>query len=203
VHSTGAQSVHDLDSPWPGFLDLLDKDPRSALEGLHTYSWKLFEARPPAILRRLDTADREDRIADLVLGCCQDNFCKLRKYQNIGKPFAAWLSTVLVRQVFDWLRSQRSVEELTDAVGATEDEPPMALSDGIVECLNRCLGRLPDKCQKYLTYAAEGMKPREIAALLRLPKGENKSVSDDLRYCMKKLREDLLKEGVLPDEVAP
>src|SRR5512147_2491143 len=100
-----AQSTHELDSPWPSFLDLLDEDPRRALEGLHTYAWKLFAARPPSILARLSSADREDRVAELVLSCHRDDFRRLRTYRNVGKSFAAWLTTVLVRQVMDWRRS--------------------------------------------------------------------------------------------------
>lgn len=198
---TSTNFLHDLDSSWPAFLDLFDAEPRHALEGLHTFAWKLFLVRPPAVLRRLELADREDRIADVVLSCCKDDFRKLRKYQDVGKPFAAWLSTVLVRQVLDWLKSKRPTDELTDAMGATEDDPSVGLSDGITDCLRRCLGRMSDKCQKYLSFTAEGMKPREIALLLRLPEGDNKRVSDDLRHCMKKLREALLDEGVVPEEV--
>jgi|SRR5712671_392744 len=202
MSGTRTQPAQDLDSPWPAFLDLLDLDPRRALEELHTFAWKLSEARPPAVLRSLDLADRQDRIADLVLSCFQDDFRRLRKYQNVGKPFAAWLSTVLMRQVVSWLRSRRPVDELTDAVGAFEGDHPLGLTGRVVDCLNRCLGRMTEKCQLYLTCAADGMKPREIVLLLGLPDGENKRVSDDLRHCMRRLREMLLAEGLDPEEVA-
>jgi len=202
MHATATRSDYDLDSPWPRFLDLLDTDPRHALEGLHTFAWKLSEARPPAILRSLDPADRQDRISDLVLSCCSDNFRKLRKYRDVGKPFAAWLTTVLVRQVLDWLRTQRHTEELTDEVGAAEDDPPPNLSDRVVASLHRCLGRMTEKCRLYLACAGDGMKPQEIVLLLRLPDGENKRVSDALRHCMRRLREMLLAEGLDPEEMA-
>jgi RNA polymerase sigma factor (sigma-70 family) len=202
MHAAGTQPVFDLDSPWPEFLDFLDSDPRHALEGLHTFAWKLSEARPPAIMRRLDPADRQDLISDLVLSCCSDDFRKLRRYQNVGKPFAAWLTTVFVRQVLDWLRRQRRTEELPDEFGAVEGDPPPGPTDRVVDCLHRCLGRMTEKCRLYLACAADGMKPREIALLLNLPEGENKRVSDDLRHCMRKLREMLLAEGVDPEEMA-
>jgi len=195
------QSVHELDSPWPDFLSLLDEDPRRALEGLHVYVWKLFEARPPAILRKLDLSEREDRIADLVLSCYRDDFRRLRTYRNVGKPFAAWLTTVLVRQVLTWVRSQKPANELTDSIGA-EEATPLGLSGRVTESLRRCLGRMTEKCQLYLACLADGMKPREIAVLLRLPEGDNKRISDDLRHCLRRLREMLLAEGVNADEVA-
>ena len=200
MHVRSTSYVHDLDSPWPAFLDLLDSDPRAALDGFHRYSWKLFQIRPPSVLSRLDSQDRDDLIADLVLSCCQDDFRKLRKYQNVGKPFAAWLSTVLVRQVLDWFKRQRPTDEFTDDAHAM-DEQPFPVSPKLAECLNQCLSRMSEKCQAYLSFSAHGLKPSEIAVLLHLPEGDNKRVSDDLRHCMKRLREELLKAGMRPLEV--
>jgi len=195
------QPVHELDSPWPVFLDLLDSDPRRALEGLHVFAWKLSEARPPSVLRRLPLVDRQDRVADLVLSCCQDNFRKLRSYRNVGKPFAAWLATVITHQVLDWLKSQRPLDELTDLVAAPHADPPAMLSARVTESLHKCLGCMSEKCRIYLACTADGMKPRDIALLLRLPEHENKRVSDDLRHCMKRLRALLIAQGVDPEEV--
>jgi DNA-directed RNA polymerase specialized sigma24 family protein len=200
MQTTSTRVVHDLDAPWPHFLDLLDKDPRRALEGLHVFAWKLFQTRPPSIFGRLDVADREDRISDLVLACYRDDFRKLRSYRNLGMPFAAWLSTVLVRQILDWIRTHRPTDELTDLMGAAHDNPPV-LGRLVEERLSRCMDRMSDKCRLYLVCVAEGMKPREITVLLRLPAGENKRVSDDLRHCLRRLRELLIAEGINPEEV--
>ena len=197
--SPPSQSTHVLDSPWPEFLDLLDADPQRALEGFHVFAWKLLVARPPAVLRSLERADREDRIADLVVSCCDDDFRKLRKYRNVGKPFSAWLTTVFVHQLLTWFRARRPTGELTDI--PVEYEPPATLSTRVTECVIRCLGQLTEKCRTYLACVADGMKPREIALLLRLPEGDNKRVSDDLRHCMRRLRELLLAEGVKPEEL--
>lgn len=196
-----ARSAHDLDSHWPAFLDLLDTDPHRALEGIHTFAWKLFEVHPPFILRKLDPTDRQDRIADLVLSCSQDRFRKLRSYRNVGKPFAAWLSTVLVRQAINWLRSRKPAEELTESLQSVEDDQSPGLSGRVVDSLNRCMGQMTEKCRLYLVCTADGMKPRDIALLLGVPEVDNKRISDDLRHCRRRLRELLLAEGVDPDEV--
>jgi RNA polymerase sigma factor (sigma-70 family) len=196
-----AKPVHELDSPWPAFLDFLDRDPRHALEGLHTFAWKLSYARPPAILRSLDPADQQDRISDLVLSCCQNDFRKLRKYHNVGRPFAAWLMVVLDRQVRDWLRSRRPTNELDENLATPSEPPSIGLSARIVRCLNQNLARMSEKCRLYLACLADGMKPREIALLLQMPEGGNKRVSDDLRQCMHRLREMLIADGVTPDEI--
>lgn len=191
---------HDLDSSWPAFLGLLDSNPRAALEGFHRYTWKLFQVRPPSALSRLVSSDREDQIADLVLGCCQNDFRKLRKYRDVGKPFAAWLSTVLVHQVLDWHKKRRPTDELTDGA-YLKDEHPFPVSPKLSECLHQCLTRMSEKCQAYLSFGAHGLKPSEIVVLLHLPEGDNKRVSDDLRHCLRRLREELLKAGMRPIEV--
>jgi DNA-directed RNA polymerase specialized sigma24 family protein len=193
--------IHDLDSPWPDFLDHMDRDPGRALGGLHTFAWKLFRVRPPAILRSLPEHDREDRIADLVLSCCRDDFRKLRQYQRVGKPFSAWLTVVFAHQIFDWIRSQRPWVEIPDSLqhpGVGQDH---MLPPRVVHCLHRCLSRLSPKCQTYLACLADGMKPREIVLVLQLPKEDNKRVSDDLRNCAGRLRELLLQEGIDPEQV--
>lgn len=203
VQIVSARIVHEIDAPWPHFLELLDTDPRRALEGLHVFAWKLFESRPPAIMRKLDPAERQDRIADLVLSCCRDDFRKIRSYRDVGKPFSAWLGIVLCRQVLDWMRTQRPVIELRDAIGAIEPAPQPGISDRVLGCLNRCLGQMTEKCRLYLACFAEGMKPKEVALLLRLPPGDNKRVSDDLRHCLNRLRAMLVSEGIDLEEVGP
>ncbi len=201
MSGTDTHFVHDLDAPWPAFLDLLDEDPRRALEGFHVFAWKLSESRPPAILRSLDSADQQDRIAELVLSCSRDEFRKLRRYQNVGKPFAAWLTTVLDRQVRDWLRRQRPVDDLTENLNAWDAASSPELPNRVIECLNRCMDRMSPKCRLYLVCFADGMKPKEIALLLKLPEGDNKRVSDDLRHCIRRLRDLLTEAGVRPEEV--
>lgn len=195
------RAIHDLDAPWPGFLDLIDRDPTRALEGLHTFAWKLFQVRQPATLRTLPEHDREDRIANLVLSCCQDDFRKLRQYRNVGKPFAAWLTVVLARQVSDWRRAHRPWDELPDSLPHPGSGPDRMLSPRVVECLHRCLALLSKKCQNYLACLADGMRPREIVLLYHLPKEDNARVSDDLRHCARRLREMLLQEGIDPEQV--
>ena len=199
---SSSTAVHDLDTPWPGFLDYIDREPRKALEGLHVFAWKLFETRPPSILRGLDRSDRQDRIADLVYSCARDGFRKLRTYRNAGRPFSGWLTTVLVNQVLDGLRSRRPSEELTESLGGPDEDPPVILSNWLQERLKRCFDRMSERCQLYLACLADGLRPREIAELLQLPPSDNKSISDDLRYCLRRLREMLLQEGVNPEEVS-
>jgi len=193
--------VHDLDSPRPVFLDYLDSDPQLAIEEFHTFTWKLAIARPPAVLNALNPADRQDSIADLVLSCIADNFAKLRKYADVGKPFAAWLTTVLDRQVRDKLRRQGRSDR---ALAAIDPSPPSSqnpLPRGLLECLDVCLNQMSPKCRLYLACLADGMKPAEIALLLQLPDGSNKRVSDDMRHCIHRLRTLLLEAGVRPEEV--
>lgn len=194
-------TIHDLDSPWPGFLDLIDQDPTRALEGLHTFAWKLFQVRLPSNLRTLSEHNREDRIADLVLSCCRDDFRKLRQYKRMGKPFAAWLTVVLAHQVSDWIRKERPWEEIPESLPHPGRSPDRILSPHVVECLHRCLAQLSKKCQRYLACLADGMRPREIVLLYQLPKEDNARVSDDLRYCASQLRELLLREGIDPEQV--
>jgi DNA-directed RNA polymerase specialized sigma24 family protein len=124
-------------------------------------------------------------------------------YQNMGRPFAAWLTTVLDRQVRGWLRSRKPSDEITEGSARTGTDPRLGLSNQVVDSLNRGLDELNTKCRLYLSYRSEGLKPREIADALGLPDGENKRVSDDLRHCMSRLRDFLLSRGIRPDEVAP
>lgn len=164
------------------------------------FAWRLFAARPPTVLKRLSHADREDRIADLVLSCCEWDFRRLRKYRDIGKPFAAWLTILLVNQTLDWLRSRKPFPEILEAKRAEEKDLPEPLPATIRTCIHRCLSRMGAKCQLYLACLADGMRPREIAVLVLLPE-DNKRIADDLRYCLRKLRMMLIEEGLDPGKI--
>ena len=202
MRDADGRSSHPLDEPWPAFLNRIDTDPLGALEALYTFAWKLCQARPPSILRTLDPSEQQDRISDLVVICSRDNFHKLRKYRDVGRPFAGWLATVLDRQVRDFRRQRKPAEELTEGLPAARPESGPGLSTTVLRALGRALDQMSEKCRLYLGCLADGMKPREIAELLQLPDGENTRLSDDLRHCVRRVRELLLAEGVRPEEVA-
>ena len=198
-----APVVTDLDSSWPPFLDLLDSNPGRARELFHRFAWALFKARPPSILHSLQPADREDRISDLVMSCSRDSFRKLRQYKNTGSTFAAWLSVVLDRDVRAWMRSRKPVEEVTEVSARTKSDTGLGLLGRISGSVQSGLRQIGTKCRVYLGYRADGLKPKEIVEELGMSASGNKRVSDDLRYCMVRLRDFLVARGVRPSEVVP
>jgi DNA-directed RNA polymerase specialized sigma24 family protein len=197
VPRVAAPTTHDLDSTWPSFLDLLDSDPGGALQGLYEFAWRLSKSRPPSILLRLDPADREERVSELVLKCYDQDFRKLRTYKDMGRPFAAWLNTVLDRQVRDWYRAEKPMEDVPD-IPEPQQDGSLVLTARARAIVRGCIDRMTDKCKLYLGCVADGLKPRETAALLL---GDSKQISDDTRHCLRKLREMLLAEGIRPDEL--
>ena len=60
--------------------------------------------------------------------------------------------------------------------------------------MKKIISRLDEKCRLLLEMAADELSIKEMVRLLRLSPDQNKKVSDDLRYCRKKLKK-LLGEG--------
>jgi DNA-directed RNA polymerase specialized sigma24 family protein len=199
-----APQPDDLQATWPSFLDLLDPDPKRAWEGFYAFAWKLLQARPPRLLRSLQPADQENVIAEVIVHCTDDHFRRLRTYQDKGKPFAAWLVVVAHHKALDWIRRY---PQPGDEPKGTEPEDQRhydkPVDPGLRERVSACRRRLGEKCQRLIELWADyGYRPREIAedpALgheLGYSPDENKRVSDDLRYCKKKLKGLLREEGL-------
>lgn len=194
----------------PKFLRLLDSNPVQAWVGLHEFTWSTLTTHPPAAFRGLARDEREDVIADLVERLRDDGFAKLRKYRNIGRPFANWLVTVAERFTRSRLRSRRAAERRDRAVqeragyvpGGEAVSPAVSLSESVearevLEHVRTCMAELDPADRVLLQAAADGYKPRELTVLLGASLS-NKQVSDRLRYLRRRLRAELASRGVQP-----
>jgi len=197
------------DPYWPFFLDLFDVDPDAAWAEFYKYARIVITARPPQPLLGLNREDREDCIEEIIFHCIKDDFRVLRRYEDIGRPFSAWLYVIAHNKAVDFIekRNRRwsieiQPEEDTD-VSASQREPvaPFGNPDGngdldeLVEKVEELIRQLGEECRQLLELAGQGLKPKEIAKLLGLPEDQNKKVSDHLRYCRDKLKKLLAEEG--------
>ncbi len=188
-----------LDEPWPYFLDLLDSSPAEAWEGFYAYAWRLVQLQPPRPLRSLPEEEREDLLADIIQDFQESNFRLLRTYENEGKPFSAWFWRTLWNRAVDRLKylKRRRHEGLDDGYQATGTLPDrLAEARDMLDHVRSALTRLSPQCQLVLQAAAEGYTSRELQVLLQLPRDENKKLSDQLRYCRRRLVDELAQLGI-------
>lgn len=199
----------DYDPYWPPFLDWLDRDPRRAAQEFYAYACGLMESAPPKELRALDATERFDLHHDIVVHCIADNFRVLRTYKNEGRPFAGWFYFVVRNAALDRIR--RVARRPQVATGLDPDNArsadcevaqPDVDADVVMrqrkklEIVNDCIRKLGEQCQLLLRLAGEEFTPREIVRVLRWPADKANKVSDDLRYCRKKLVKMLTDKGI-------
>ncbi len=207
--SLSNRSLHPLDQPWPGFLDCLDADPHTAFRDFYAFAWRLLRSHPPAALRSMPPADRDEMISEVILHCWQNECRVLRTYHDREIPFSHWFLMVTRRKTLDHLRARERraaglVERQRLSLSAGQeplvDPAPLAderaISRQNLESAQRCIMRMGGNCRLLLQGSALGLKPREMTQLLGWPRDSGKKVSDSLRYCRSKLKELLLREGV-------
>ncbi|GEM_PF-1521735 len=206
-------SVTDLKSlSWPWFLDLLDSDPRKAAEGFSRFARKRFTSYPNSYLNSLSRDEQEDIIQDVIVGCIENNFSRLRGYQDIGKSFGGWLTRILVNKCKDYGRkSGREIREddsNDDSNGNTVDtncdplpDPSIKAEYGeLLEACRQVMKLLDVDCQIILELTAEGYSLDEIRIAIRAIDNENKMVSDRRSYCRKRLVKLLKDKGYNVEE---
>lgn len=186
--------AHVLEECAPAFLDMLDSDPDLAWAAFHDFAWRLLRVHPPPVFRDLPEAVREDLIADLVLRCRDDGFRILRRYRNRGLPFACWLARLARNRAIDLCR--REGRRAPEIPGWTHPEPVERIDHrDLLEAVDACLAEMSPERILLLEYAAGGLKPRHIVALLGLPPASGKKVSDKIRECRRELRRRLEQRG--------
>ena len=207
----------DPQSAWPDFLDELDTHPQRAAEAFYRFTFRLIQVAPPRVLNQLDQGDRDDLVQDVVVYCIRDDFRVLRTYKDVGKPFAAWLFFMIRNRVLDRLKS-RSRKDRTIVRDRSESSPEgLERSDAevprgadssdrasfteVLGVVRRLMQSLDEHCRLLLRMAGDELTPREMTRLLGWPPERSKKVSDDLRYCRKKLFSLLAEKGIDPQEV--
>jgi len=80
---------------------------------------------------------------------------------------------------------------------ASEAPNPYTVTKWREACLTtrRAMDMIDDYCRLLLEMAGDEITPLEMIAILRLPRDQNKKVSDDLRHCRKKLKSIIYEEG--------
>ena len=185
-------------------MELLDSDPQRAWEEFHAFAWKLTQLRQPVALASLPHEEREDLVADIVQDFQQDQFRILRRYENRGRPFAAWFWLVVKRRALDRLKAMK-IRDYEEIPGWVMDDAPLAAeevgSKAALEDIRRVIKQLSPRCQLLLMATAEGYKPKDLLELESLPYTDNKKLSDHLKNCRRSLIKAMAKEGYTVDDV--
>lgn len=199
--------MHDVSSP--EFLDLMDSNPDRAFADFYRFAVTLLSRKPPRPLLSVKPEDRQDIIHDIVYHCVKDDFRVLRRYVPRGRSFAAWLYVVAHNRSLDLILAGGqaamtvSMHEQEDGTAlehvlsdpANSHDKTVEFSE-IVGFVTRAIGQIDEHCRLLLEMAADEFTPKEMVRVLGLAPGQNKKVSDDLRYCRNKLKRLLSRMGV-------
>ena len=197
------------DPAWPDFLNYLDRDPDKAFKGFYRFASAALRITPPKLIMSLDSEDREELSGEIIYHCAKEEFRALRQYVNKGKPFAGWFYVLAHNKARDFLRKKgREFKMLSNNPDRHNDDIVEALPNPgpngettanlseLLSITREALMKLSAYCQLLLKMAADEFTPREMVKALRLAKGQNKKVSDDLRECRRKLIQILANEGI-------
>ena len=198
----------------PQFFDFLDSDPKKAFELFYRFAWRELSSVPPPPMRCMDSDDRRELIHEIVYHCARNRFRVLRQYKNIGKSFSGWFYRVAYNMALENIRSKKTRDRAE--AGTQQSEPrndsiayglipggqiaaEAELSE-VISKVRRALENVGRRCRLLLELAADEYSPKEITAVLGLPESDNKKVSNDLRYCRKKLRDLLSLMGIAVED---
>lgn len=193
-----------LNDSWPRFLDLLDTDPDRAWEEFHAFAWKLTRLRQPPAVLSLAVEEREDLLADIVQDFQENGFRLLRRYQDRGRPFAAWFWLVLKRRALDRLKTMKMrdheaiSEEFQGGGPSPTDETG---SRSALEVVRALIRQLSPRCRVLLLATAEGYRPKDLLELGSLPYTDNKKLADHLKNCRRSLIKALARQGYAVDDL--
>lgn len=201
--------LNDQDRCWPTFLTLLDSNPEEAARQFFLYAARLLKASPPRVMRSLTEDDRDDLIQIIVIHCVKNNFKVLREYTDQGKPFAAWFYPIARFRIIDYIRKcgrkPVTISADTHPDGETGRRRPATGNPGLsdhgdmkdtLDIVQKCMAGLDHYCRLLLRMAGDELKPSEMLRLLRWPAARAKKVSNDLRYCRRKLKNLVETQGV-------
>jgi RNA polymerase sigma factor (sigma-70 family) len=196
----------NLQQTWPDFLNWLDSDREKATGAFYEFVKHLINSAPPHSIRSLSEADREEFIQQFTLDVAENNFRMLHMYENRQQPFAAWLAVVMHRKCLDYLRSKGREKAFYEELSQRELEHKKDYSDEsefnktaypeVIRTIKRQMKELPEQCRLLLELAADEFTPREMTQALGLPPSQNKVISDQLRYCRKRLKQLLANAGI-------
>lgn len=192
-----------LQHPWPPFLDWLYKDWRRAAEGFADFAYRVLKSRPSRLLSSQATDDQDDLIQRTILHFIEDECRILKTYQARGRPFRDWFVTVAQHKMMDIVRqashdAKKTVcpQEDMDSMTSNEPDPSCSVtSREAIRAVTHCLGQMKLKCRILIRAFYDGLSFPEMAVLIGLQPEQNKKASDDLGYCLKKLRTMLDYDG--------
>jgi DNA-directed RNA polymerase specialized sigma24 family protein len=193
-----------LTQTYPEFLELLKTDTSAGVAEFDrcVRSWLL--QHPSPCLRTLAPEDREEIIGDLIYHLISDDAARLRRYEDQGSPFLAYLTTAVERRCKSFYRKKREdlLVDQVDDNGMPRINPaaPRESLDGgiLAKIVWEFIQDLDVECQLVLLgFFKDGLKPREMVPLLGYTGREqaNKQVSDRLRYCKKALAQRIYASG--------
>lgn len=203
MDSSTAQTA-DSHEGWPKFLDLLDTDRQTAWEQFYVYGRSLFLKFPPSCLLSLDRDEQQEVMDRILEHCRNDDFRVLRTYRNTGRRFSGWLYSIAFNYAIDYLRAKarrRRIEAGLNHDPAPPESPDTQQADRpirlreVYRLAREAMRKLDRRCQLLLSLAADELTPKEMLPFLQEAGTNNVKVSNDLRYCRKKLRDLLSVQG--------
>ena len=210
-------SLIDLKSSRPEFIEIMDNAPDRAFKLFYEFATAFLKIKPPRPMLCFNPDEREDLISDIIYHCVKDNFRVLKIYVDKGKPFACWLYMIAHNKSLDRVGRRRleGAGLSIDYEGSRERAPESSLVDRspnpdflielveLKEMLQVCLDKIGDKCRLLLEMAADELTPKEMTSVLRLPESDNKKIGTDLRDCRRKLKKLLEKYGINLNDYFP
>jgi len=199
----GLDILRTLGRSWPPFFDDLDKDPEGALQTFFDLGYRYLQVSPPRAFLWFDESRRHDLIADVLIYLSEDDFRRLRKYQDQGTSFMGWLRCAANNKAIDiWKKEKRIREvegprpELPRGVSAPGSRDPhdAVLAKQVHNIINSFENPL---CRVLLIWRLLfEYSNKEISLMLGWSSDRNSEVGDKYRHCRLTLIKRLKEAGI-------
>lgn len=192
--------------PW--FADGDDSDRERRMDDFARYARDFFSACPLSLMRGLSNDELADLQQSIIMHCVDNDLRILKQFRRTGANFDAWFCTVCLNKTRDYLKSRGRYRQViaSDPSGDNvilEDHPDPKTSpeqrahvSQVAEQVDACIRQLDQYCRLLIRMEGDEFKPREMVRVLRWPAAKAKKVSDDLAYCLVKLRKLLAQRGI-------
>ena len=207
-----ALNPNSFDESSPAFLALIrDRNPQKLGEGISAFAGEAYlELRAHPKVFPWGSFSQDDAIQEVILHFISSNCAKLKRYRDEGKPFRSWFNVVATRKIYDLIRQNKAEQERNlDFAAANPDfnwveEVPSKDLGGNFENwdvllwrkIEECVKKLTAKCKALILLAAGESDFERRKIMMGCPEKTNKQMSDDLRFCRKRLRACLENEGI-------
>lgn len=206
MDSGSPEKPDPIDDSWPDILDRLEEDSELVKNELGEFLMRMIRAHPPAALKLVPVADREDELQNLLLHLMKDDLKKLCRLKNRGIPFRHWYALMAKNFFIDrWRKKTKNpgteIPDGLDPRSRTRGTPALQEKEihlrEVFTAIHEPFSHLDAICRLIIrARLVDGLRPDRILELLRWAPHRKRVLYQKLQSCKDRLRQLMHHHGI-------